>query len=82
MTVSFYLKINMEYKIGFKPQSIKDGRKIRQKDLVRIFDKIELLKNDMFGNVKHLTNTEPEYRLRIGDYRVLFEVEKESIVVY
>ena len=40
------------------------------------------LKENMFGDVKHLTNTEPEYRLRVGDYRVLFEVEGEVIVVY
>ena len=24
----------------------------------------------------------PEYRLRVGDYTVLFEVEKETIVIY
>lgn len=35
----------------------------------------------MAGNVKHLTDTTPEYRLRVGDYRVgdyrvLFETEK------
>ncbi|MFV1975864.1 MAG: type II toxin-antitoxin system RelE/ParE family toxin [Candidatus Scalindua sp.] len=47
-----------------------------------MFEKIEALKENMFGNVKRLTNTEPEYRLRVGDYRVLFEVEGEVIVVY
>jgi len=36
----------------------------------------------MSGDVKHSTNTEPEYRLRVGDYRVLFEVEGEVIIVY
>jgi mRNA interferase RelE/StbE len=33
--------------------------------------------------VKRLTNFTPEYRLRAGDYRVLFEIEDNSrIVVY
>ncbi len=72
----------MLYKIKFKPQALKDGRKIPKKDLERIFEKIEALKENMSGDVKHLTNTEPEYRLRVGDYRVLFEVEGEVIIVY
>ena len=53
----------MLYKIEFKPQSLKDGKKIPKRDLRRIFDKIEALKENMFGDIKHLTNTEPEYRL-------------------
>jgi len=72
----------MLYKIAFKPQSLKDGKKIPKKELERIFEKIEALKQDMFGDVKRLTNTEPEYRLRVGSYRILFEVEGKVIVVY
>jgi mRNA interferase RelE/StbE len=35
------------------------------------------------GDVKRLTNFTPEYRLRVGQYRVLFEVENENeVVVY
>lgn len=44
--------------------------------------RIESLQNDLSGDVKKLTNFTPEYRLRVGDYRVLFEVEAEKIVVY
>ncbi|MDM3847075.1 MAG: type II toxin-antitoxin system RelE/ParE family toxin [Aphanizomenon gracile PMC638.10] len=29
-----------------------------------------------------LTNFTPEYRLRVGDYRVLFELEEQTIIVY
>ena len=29
-----------------------------------------------------LTGFTPEYRLRVGDYRVLFEVEGAKVVVY
>jgi mRNA interferase RelE/StbE len=48
----------------------------------RILAKIETLETDLRGDVKHLTNFTPEYRLRVGDYRVLFEIEGSSIVVY
>ena len=37
---------------------------------------------DLAGNVKHLTDFEPQYRLRVGDYRVLFNVENDRIIIY
>ena len=72
----------MQYEIRFKPRSLKDGRKIEKKTLARIFEKISALENDLFGDVKRLTNFEPEYRLRVGNYRVLFEVEDNQVVIY
>ena len=32
-------------------------------------------------NIKKLTNFEPAYRYRIGDYRVLFDIEDDSLIV-
>ncbi len=72
----------MQYEIRFKPRSLKDGKKIPKKMLASIFKKIEALENDLFGDVKRLTNFEPEYRLRVGNYRVLFEVEDNQVVIY
>ncbi|MBU8901486.1 MAG: type II toxin-antitoxin system RelE/ParE family toxin [Victivallales bacterium] len=72
----------MKYNIVIKPKAIKDGKKIPKKTLKLIIAKIELMKNDLEGDVKHLTNFTPEYRLRVGNYRVLFEVEKDEIKVY
>jgi mRNA interferase RelE/StbE len=43
---------------------------------------IDEMSNDLKGDVKRLTNFTPEYRLRVGDYRVLFELEEKSIVIY
>ena len=37
---------------------------------------------DMAGDVKRLTNFTPEYRLRVGDYRALFEIEGNKIIMY
>ncbi len=42
---------------------------------------MEKLENDLAGDVKRLTDFTPEYRLRIGDYRVLFEIEEQNIIV-
>jgi mRNA interferase RelE/StbE len=44
---------------------------------------LEKLEDNLAGDVKRLTAVTPEYRLRVGDYRVLFDVEQASrIVVY
>jgi mRNA interferase RelE/StbE len=44
--------------------------------------RIERMEEDLQGDVKKLTNHTPEYRMRSGNYRVLFEIEGERIVVY
>ena len=72
----------MHYQIIFKPRAFKDGEKIPKQMRGRIFEKITLLENDLTGNVKHLTDFFPEYRLRVGDYRILFEIEGDRVVVY
>ena len=72
----------MQYEIRFKPRALKDGKKIPNQELARIFEKIKELENDLSGDVKHLTDFYPEYRLRVGNYRVLFEVEGSDVVIY
>ena len=72
----------MKYQIEFKPQALKDCKNIETKVLKTIFSKIEMLLDDLHGDVKKLTNFTPEYRLRISDYRVLFETEKTKIIIY
>jgi mRNA interferase RelE/StbE len=39
------------------------------------------MKIDLKGDVKKLVNHVPEYRLRVGAWRVLFEIEKDTIVI-
>ena len=42
---------------------------------------LELKNFPNLQNIKKLTNFEPAYRLRIGDYRVLFDVEENIIII-
>ena len=72
----------MQYEIKIKPRAIKDGKNIPKNELVKIFEKIELLATDLQGNVKHLTNFTPEYRLKVGNYRILFEIEQNEVIIY
>jgi mRNA interferase RelE/StbE len=41
-----------------------------------------LLQEDLSGNVKKLKGFRSRYRLRVGDYRVIFELDKDLIIVY
>lgn len=72
----------MNYTVELKPRAIKDCRYIDKKIVRIIFSKIESLSNNLQGDVKKLTNYTPEYRLRVGDYRVLFETEGNKIIIY
>jgi len=72
----------MKYKIEFKPRALKDCRKIPKSQLTHIFEQIETMSGGLKKNVKHLTNFTPEYRLRVGDYRILFEIEEEQLIIY
>ena len=73
----------MKYNIELKPQAIKDLKYLPRKDIERIFDGLESLSYDFKGDVKRLTDTTKEYRLRIGNYRVLFEIEQvDKIIIY
>jgi mRNA interferase RelE/StbE len=69
-------------KIELKPQAIKDLRSLQKQDAARVLEKLSQLENEFSGDIKRLTNFTPEYRLRVGNYRVLFEVEESAIVVY
>ena len=44
--------------------------------------KLFLLEEDLSGNVKKLQGSRNQYRLRAGDYRILFELEGRTVTVY
>lgn len=48
----------------------------------KVVAKVEALQTDLAGDVKRLTNFTPEYRLRVGDYRVLFQVEDDRVMIF
>ena len=68
--------------IEIRKSAIKDLKQISEPYKTTIHNKILELKNfPHLQNIKKLTNFEPAYRLRVGDYRVLFDVENELIIV-
>ena len=72
----------MDYEVRFKPEEDKDLDSLQPDLAKRVIEKITRLRINLEGDVKRLTNFTPEYRLRVGDYRGLFEVEGNSVIVY
>ena len=73
----------MTYRLTFTKKADKDLRSLPPKIQARVVTKLKRLQGDLVGDVKRLTNFTLEYRLRVGDYRVLFEIEDNTtIVVY
>jgi mRNA interferase RelE/StbE len=69
-------------RIEFKPRAVKDLDALDRPMARRVLEKIRGLESNLAGDVKRLTNFTPEYRLRVGDYRVLFEIEGDRVIIY
>ena len=68
--------------IEIRKSAIKDLKQISEPFKTKIHNKIlELKKFPNLQNIKKLTNFEPAYRLRIGDYRVVFYQENDLMLI-
>jgi mRNA interferase RelE/StbE len=70
------------YRLEFRSNALKDLSKLSPDIARRVVEKIELLRNDLSGDVKQLKNFVPKYRLRVGDWRILFEVSGDLIQIW
>jgi len=69
-------------KIELRKSAIKDLEHISNPFKTNIHNKIlELEKFPNIQNIKKLTNFEPAYRLRVGNYRILFDVFNDTVTV-
>lgn len=72
----------MRYSVEFKPRAEKDLARLDRPTASRVVKKLSELQDDLAGDVKKLRQLQPHYRLRVGVYRVLFDLEAERIIVY
>lgn len=72
----------MKYLIELRPKAAKDLRSLDRTTAERIAKAIRALENDLAGDVKKLKDFDPAYRLRVGEYRVLFDVVSDQIEIY
>ena len=72
----------MDYELEIRPRAEKDLRKIPADQGRLITKKILDLAQGLKGDVKRLTHFTPEYRLRVGDWRVLFDVGEKRVIIH
>ena len=67
------------YNIVIKPSVEKDLRSLPKSVIARVLRQIEVLRKNPFArqSVK-LAGAEQLYRIRVGDYRVVYAVDKEA----
>ncbi len=73
------------YSIEILQSAEKEARKIDTKQLTRIVEAISILRHNPFtSNTKKLKGSDSCYGLRVGHYRILYEIDtsKKQIVVY
>jgi len=69
------------FEIEYGASAIKDLDGLSEKTRNQILKKIETLRFGLQGNIKRLQKTDYAYRLRIGDYRALFDVQSNVIII-
>lgn len=72
----------VKYKIQVKRSAEKELAEIPKNELLKILDKIKTLSDDPHpsGSIK-LTNQD-KYRVRVGNYRVLYKVEINILTIF
>jgi mRNA interferase RelE/StbE len=71
-----------KYKIEFKKSASKELNNLPSNDLKKIIKKIQnLADNPRPANCKKLTGEE-KYRIRGGNYRILYLIEDDVLIIY
>lgn len=70
-----------KFEVQFQPQAWKDLDELPERDARRVYQRILLLADNLAGDVKKLRQHQPAYRLRVGDWRILFDVLKNRVIV-
>lgn len=70
------------YKIEWKNSAYKELQKLPRPTIVKVVAAVSDLANDPFPHgVKKLVGSEYTYRIRIGDYRVVYEVFENKLII-
>ncbi|MEI6809109.1 MAG: type II toxin-antitoxin system RelE/ParE family toxin [bacterium] len=70
------------YQIEWEPSALREFKRLDRKIIPRILVTVESLSSNPFPQgVKKLHGGESTYRIRIGDYRVIYEVLSNRLVI-
>ena len=69
------------YELVFKKSITKDLRSIPKRDVRRILKRIEALRDDPRGEGCIKLSAQERYRVRLGVYRIVYEIHDNELVV-
>lgn len=70
------------YQIEWKTSAEKELRKLPSQIIQRVFQKVELLAENPFpSGCRKLVGSEQTWRIRIGDYRIIYNVFSSVLVI-
>ena len=77
------MKKFLTYKIRLTNSAIKDLKKIPEKDVSLIAKKLNEYKDDPFSFSKKLSGKSiSTFRFRVGNYRIIFDIDEDYIVIH
>jgi mRNA interferase RelE/StbE len=70
------------FRLEWRASAAKELRKIDRQVIPRIVEAVEQLSHEPFPpGAKKLQGTEFIYRIRVGDYRIVYEVDAARVVI-
>jgi mRNA-degrading endonuclease RelE of RelBE toxin-antitoxin system len=67
--------------IYYTETAVADLERLPTRIAMQIMRKIDRLQHGLQGDIKRLTQFDHDYRLRSGDYRILFDVEGNRTII-
>ncbi len=71
----------MTYSIIITPTAQRQLEKLEKPIQERILNSLERIRQRPYSFVKKMTDS-PNYKLRVGDYRVIMSIENNLLVIY
>ena len=72
----------MRYRLEIKQEARQQLRALAKEQRRNVGKRLDALQSNLSGDVKKLGAKTHEYRLRVGNLRVLFALERDLISVY
>ena len=71
------------YKITYTTQAVKALLKMPRNSAQLIREKMEQVADDPFATIPNAKKLQgrPGYRLRVGDWRVIYEINKDEVII-
>jgi len=70
------------YSIRWKKSSVKELRKVHKETVPKIIEAVEKLAlNPYHVGAKKLVGSERTFRIKVGSYRILYEIDESEIII-